>query len=191
MEWEFALVDRRTRDLRNEAGTVVARVEGIVRLGAGLPRGHKVAVIADALDEGQQVTAHVDDRLRDATRRNHTATHLLHAALREQLGTHVRQAGSAVRPDKLRFDFTHGQALSAEDLSAIEERVNGWIKASQKASYGERYFSVDFSLDSDGLATADTFPRVRGDLGQPGRPDGLLPGKPPAPDRQRRGRLPR
>ena len=76
---------------------------------------------------GQKVTATVDKTARFATATHHTATHLLHAALRERLGTHVRQAGSAVRPDKLRFDFTHGAPMSAEDVAAVEDRVNGWI----------------------------------------------------------------
>ncbi len=63
--------------------------------------------------------------------RNHTATHLLHAALRERLGGHVRQAGSAVRPDKLRFDFNHGARMTAAEIRDVEDRVNGWIKASR------------------------------------------------------------
>ncbi len=79
---------------------------------------------------GTTVEALVDRETRHATMRNHTATHLLHAALRERLGTHVRQAGSAVRPDKLRFDFTHGASLSPEELRDVEDRVNEWIKAS-------------------------------------------------------------
>jgi alanyl-tRNA synthetase len=84
-----------------------------------------------SLTAGEQVTAAVDRELRHATMRNHTATHLLHAALRERLGTHVRQAGSAVRPDKLRFDFTHGHSLTGEEVRAIEDRVNDWVKASR------------------------------------------------------------
>jgi len=77
---------------------------------------------------GVTVEALVDREARFRTMRNHTATHLLHAALRERLGTHVHQAGSSVRPDKLRFDFSHGESLSAEDITWVEDRVNGWIK---------------------------------------------------------------
>ncbi len=73
----------------------------------------------------------MDHETRHATMRNHTATHLLHAALRERLGTHVRQAGSAVRPDKLRFDFTHGAPLAPEEIGDVEDRVNAWIKYSR------------------------------------------------------------
>ncbi len=77
--------------------------------------------------EGDRVRALVAWSHRFPTMANHTATHLLHKALQEVLGDHVRQAGSAVRPDKLRFDFTHPQALSADERAEIERRVNGKI----------------------------------------------------------------
>jgi len=108
-------------------GGARARVVDVVRVGDD--QAVAVEPLEGELAAGDAVRALVarDERL--ATMRNHTATHLLHAALRERLGTHVRQAGSYVGPDKLRFDFTHGERLSAEDVAAVEERVNGWIAA--------------------------------------------------------------
>ena len=103
-----------------------ATVDEVYRVGGD----QAVRVSGGSVEEGARVEARVDREARHATMRNHTATHLLHAALRERLGTHVRQAGSAVRPDKLRFDFTHGQPLAAEELRAVEDAVNGWIKGS-------------------------------------------------------------
>ena len=74
--------------------------------------------------EGDRVRAVVPWKVRFPTMANHTATHLLHQALRDVLGDHVQQAGSAVRPDKLRFDFTHGQALTSEERERVEQIVN-------------------------------------------------------------------
>jgi alanyl-tRNA synthetase len=84
------------------------------------------------IEPGQDARAVVDRQRRLATMSNHTATHLLHAALREVLGTHVRQAGSYVGPDKLRFDFTHGERLSPEQLAAVSDLVNEWIVATYR-----------------------------------------------------------
>jgi alanyl-tRNA synthetase len=78
----------------------------------------------DGFSAGERVEATVPWKVRFPTMANHTATHLLHEALQETLGDHVRQAGSAVRPDKLRFDFTHPQALTAEERGRVEELVN-------------------------------------------------------------------
>ncbi len=95
---------------------------------------HKVTVNNGAVTVGDHLTATVDADKRDATRRNHTATHLVHAALREVLGTHVKQAGSIVAPNYLRFDFTHYQPMSPAEITEIEDLVNRYILKNEPVS---------------------------------------------------------
>jgi alanyl-tRNA synthetase len=100
-------------------------VSDVFRLGDD--QAIEVVLERGTLREGEPVLARVDRVARHATQCNHTATHLLQAALRERVGAHVRQAGSYVGPDKLRFDFSHGQGLTEQELADIEDRVNQWI----------------------------------------------------------------
>jgi alanyl-tRNA synthetase len=110
-----------------ERGDCRARVEGVLRLGDD--QALTVLLERGALSPEEPVLARVDHAARHATEANHTATHLLHAALRGRLGAHVRQAGSYVGPDKLRFDFSHAAALTAQELRDVEDQVNAWILA--------------------------------------------------------------
>ncbi len=107
------------------SGNCAARVSNVFRLGDD--QALEVVLERGSLAPQEAVLARVDHAARRSTERNHTATHLLHAALRERLGAHVRQAGSYVGPDKLRFDFTHTGALDAEELRDIEDAVNARI----------------------------------------------------------------
>jgi alanyl-tRNA synthetase len=165
-------------------GRAAATVLGMVRLAPGGARAHRVKTM-DAMRVGDRVGADVDAGARDATRRNHTATHLLHAALRQRLGTHVRQAGSLVAPDRLRFDFTHAQALSDDERRDIErvvneqvyrnttvdtreERTEDAIKGGAMALFGEKYGDKVRVVSIAGFSTelcGGTHVRATGDIG--------------------------
>src|SRR5690606_5419546 len=85
---------------------------------------HVVRMREGTIEVGQQADARIDGERRDAIRRNHTGTHILHWALREVLGKHVKQQGSLVAPDRLRFDFSHYEALTPEQIREIEDLAN-------------------------------------------------------------------
>ncbi len=109
--------------LEKADGSFRARVTGTVSPVPGLVL-HRLEVTEGCLKPGETVVASVDERLRPDTMRNHTATHLLHAALQEVLGPHARQAGSLVEPGRLRFDFNHMQPMSPAEIEQVENRVN-------------------------------------------------------------------
>jgi alanyl-tRNA synthetase len=110
-----------------DGNSTVAEIQGAVLPVQGV-RAHK-ALLKTPLAVGDHVRTVVDGERRNAIRRNHTGTHLLHAALRQVLGTHVKQAGSSVDPDRLRFDFSHFAQVADEELEEIESIVNREVLA--------------------------------------------------------------
>ena len=102
----------------------------------GLHR-HHVRIVEGTIEAGQAATAAIDGDRRDAIRRNHTGTHVLHWALREVLGDHVKQQGSLVAPDRLRFDFGPSDALTAEQIRQIEDLANREILANDPVRHYE------------------------------------------------------
>jgi alanyl-tRNA synthetase len=113
------VTDAGTIELDDDSGTVAELVDAY-----RLEHDQVLLFRGSGFAAGDRVRASVPWSVRFPTMANHTGTHLLHQALRDVLGEHVRQAGSAVRPDKLRFDFTHDRALTAEEREAVERRVN-------------------------------------------------------------------
>jgi alanyl-tRNA synthetase len=126
----------------------------IVVTGTTKPLGrlhaHQGRIDAGTIRIGDTVHLAVDTERRDAIRANHSATHLLHAALRHRLGAHVTQKGSAVEAGRLRFDFSHPAALSAEDIAAIEAEVNAEIRANEPVV--TRLMSPDDAIAAGAMA---------------------------------------
>ncbi len=114
------------------------------------PRMHIVAIAESSLHVGTEVLVELDVGRRNAIRRNHTATHLLHAALRKVIGKHVKQAGSLVAPEKLRFDVTNHEPITVDQISEIEQIVNTWIIDNRPVDTRER--STDEAIADGAMA---------------------------------------
>jgi alanyl-tRNA synthetase len=167
------------------ANGLVADVVSVEPAPPGCPRKHGVVIRSGELRRSDTVGAVVDRARRDATRRNHTATHLLHAALRTTLGTHVKQAGSLVAPDRLRFDFAHFSAMTPDEKQAVERMVNEQIfrntpvttdvkstedaiKGGAMALFGEKYGDKVRVVGIEGFSTelcGGTHVNATGDIG--------------------------
>ena len=111
---------------------------------------HIGVVTEGSLKKGDTLSARVDGAWRASAARNHSATHLLHAALRKVLGAHVQQKGSLVAPDRLRFDFSHFEPVTPEQLAEIEATVNGWILSNDKVE--TRVMALEDAKESGAIA---------------------------------------
>ncbi|MDZ7733433.1 MAG: alanine--tRNA ligase [Acidimicrobiia bacterium] len=171
-----------TGTIRSDTGE--ARVLDTVYVLPGLHL-HRIEMVEGEIATGQEVTASIDVERRDAIRRNHTGTHIVHWALREVLGEHVKQQGSLVAEDRLRFDFSHYEPLSEDDIAAIEDLANREILANHPvrhfettkdyaeqlgaiAFFGEKYGDVVRVLEAGPRSTelcGGTHVRSLGDIG--------------------------
>ena len=144
---------------RSPASTATARRRSPTSCAPATTRPSWSSCARRASSEGERVIARVDRAARHATAANHTATHLLHAALRRALGDHVRQAGSYVGPDKLRFDFTHTARLDDKQRAEVEDQVNAWILANHPVR------AITTTLDeAQGLGAMALFGEKYGDV---------------------------
>lgn len=112
--------------------------------------GHQGVLVAGSLSIGQMVEAKVDKKLRHRTQLNHSVTHLLHAALRQVVGTHVTQKGSLVDPERLRFDFSHFEAVKPAELKQVEELVNTQIRRNHELKVAE--MAIDEAKEKGAMA---------------------------------------